>query len=157
VTAGPDARDWSQLGPVPGSFRDGLDGGVAGLRVAHSPDLGGRVEVAPEVAAAVRRAVEAPAEPGARVEEAGAAGVPEPPVLASGEVQARRKPAVSPRAPARHRSWQASAIRSSPSTTEPRTIPGIQPASPLISRLLRSWNSARSTTVGLPRCPASAS
>ncbi|GAA3622548.1 amidase [Streptomyces chitinivorans] len=69
VITGPDARDWSQLGPVPGSFRDGLDGGVAGLRVAYSPDLGGRVEVDREVAAAVRRAVEALEGLGARVEE----------------------------------------------------------------------------------------
>ena len=44
----------------------------------------------------------------------------------------------SPSAPARHRSWQASAIRSRPSTTVPHTMPGTQPASPLISRLLRS-------------------
>ncbi|MTE19190.1 amidase [Streptomyces sp. TRM43335] len=70
VITGPDARDWSQLGPVPGSFRDGLDEGVAGLRVAYSPDLGGRVTVDPEVAAAVRRAVEALEKLGARVEEA---------------------------------------------------------------------------------------
>ncbi|MGK5496990.1 amidase [Streptomyces sp. URMC 125] len=70
VVTGPDARDWSQLGPVPGSFRDGLDGGVAGLRVAYSPDLGGRAAVDAEVAAAVRRAAEALEELGARVEEA---------------------------------------------------------------------------------------
>ncbi|MEE1937931.1 amidase [Streptomyces sp. TRM 70361] len=74
VITGPDPRDWSQLGPVPGSFRDGLGGGVAGLRMAYSPDLGGRPEDAPEpspeVAGAVRRAVEVLAELGAEVEEA---------------------------------------------------------------------------------------
>ncbi|MFF3763054.1 amidase [Streptomyces sp. NPDC001922] len=70
VITGPDARDWSQLGRVPGSFRDALGGGVAGLRVAWSPDFGGRVAVDPQVAGAVRRAVDRLAELGARVEEA---------------------------------------------------------------------------------------
>ncbi|MER5974137.1 amidase [Streptomyces sp. NPDC002055] len=70
VITGPDARDWSQLGRVSGTFRDGLGGGVAGLRVAWSPDFGGRVAVDPQVAGAVRRAVERLAELGAHVEEA---------------------------------------------------------------------------------------
>ncbi|MCF6525998.1 amidase [Streptomyces sp. JJ36] len=70
VISTPDARDWSHLGPPPGAFRDGLSGGVSGLRVAFSPSFGGQVEVAPEVAAAVRRAVDRLAELGARVEEA---------------------------------------------------------------------------------------
>ncbi|MGW0532186.1 amidase [Streptomyces sp. NPDC003032] len=70
VITGPDARDWSQLGPVAGSFRSGLDGGVRGLRVAYSPSLGGQVAVRPAVAAAVRRAVESLAAQGAYVEEA---------------------------------------------------------------------------------------
>ncbi|GGR77745.1 amidase [Streptomyces aureoverticillatus] len=65
----PDARDWSHLGPAPGSFRDGLDGGVRGLRVAYSPTLGGQVAVRPAVAAAVRDAVEKLASLGAYVEE----------------------------------------------------------------------------------------
>ncbi|MCT2591194.1 amidase [Streptomyces sp. N2-109] len=69
VITGADPRDWSQLGPVTGSFRDGLSEGVAGLRIAYSPTLGGQVEVDPVVAAAVRRAVERLAELGARVEE----------------------------------------------------------------------------------------
>ncbi|RII19678.1 Acylamidase [Streptomyces sp. YIM 130001] len=69
VISGPDVRDWSQLAPPPGSFRDGLDGGVAGLRVAYSPTLGGQVNVQPAVAAAVRGAVERLAELGAYVEE----------------------------------------------------------------------------------------
>jgi aspartyl-tRNA(Asn)/glutamyl-tRNA(Gln) amidotransferase subunit A len=65
-----DARDWSQLAPVTGSFRDALDGGVAGLRVAYSPSFGGQVDVEPAVAEAVRRGVGLLAELGAHVEEA---------------------------------------------------------------------------------------
>ncbi len=70
VISGPDPRDWSGLAPQDGSFRDGLDDGVAGLRVAYSPDFGGAVAVDPGVAAAVRRAVDRLAELGARVEQA---------------------------------------------------------------------------------------
>ncbi|MBW1598677.1 amidase [Streptomyces sp. JJ38] len=70
VIGGADPRDWSALAPYPGNFRDQLAGGVAGLRIAYSPDFGGRVAVEPQVAAAVRRAVERLAELGARVEEA---------------------------------------------------------------------------------------
>lgn len=65
----PDPRDWSHLGPRPGSFRDGLGGGVRGLRVAYSPTLGGQVDVDPVVAEAVHRAVRQLAELGAHVEE----------------------------------------------------------------------------------------
>ncbi|MBW1603140.1 amidase [Streptomyces sp. JJ66] len=70
VIGATDPRDWSALAPPAGNFRDQLAGGVAGLRVAYSPDFGGRVRVAPGVAAAVRRAVDALAELGAHVEEA---------------------------------------------------------------------------------------
>ncbi|MFJ4788885.1 amidase [Streptomyces sp. NPDC088794] len=66
----PDARDWSALGPPPGSFAAGLGAGVRGLRVAYSPTLGGQVAVRPEVAAAVRQAVQGLAGLGAYVEEA---------------------------------------------------------------------------------------
>ncbi|MFF4522380.1 amidase [Streptomyces bluensis] len=69
VISGPDARDWSALGPVTGSFTDALRGGVHGLRVAYSPSLGGQVPVRPGVAAAVRRAVEQLAGLGAYVSE----------------------------------------------------------------------------------------
>lgn len=72
VISGPDWRDWSQLGPVEGSFREALSsggGGVDGLRVAYSPALGGTAVVDPEVAASVRRAVDLLAELGAVVEE----------------------------------------------------------------------------------------
>ncbi|KAB1142700.1 amidase [Streptomyces luteolifulvus] len=70
VIAAPDSRDWSALGPPPGSFALGLSGGVRGLRFAYSPSLGGQVAVRPAVAAAVRRAVERLASLGAYVEEA---------------------------------------------------------------------------------------
>lgn len=70
VVAGPDARDWSGLGPTPGSFVDALAGGVRGLRIAYSPSLGGQVAVQPGVALAVRRAVEGLAGLGAYVSEA---------------------------------------------------------------------------------------
>ncbi|GAB2742545.1 amidase [Streptomyces bullii] len=69
VIGHPDSRDWSALGPAPGSFTEGLSGGVHGLRVAYSPSLGGQVAVRPAVAQAVRRAVERLAELGAYVEE----------------------------------------------------------------------------------------
>ncbi|MGI5352592.1 amidase [Streptomyces sp. CA-250714] len=73
VITTPDPRDWSHLGPVPHSFRGALAAGaegVRGLRVAFSPDFGGRVRVDPEVAAAVRGAVALLEELGAVVEEA---------------------------------------------------------------------------------------
>ncbi|GAB2845677.1 amidase [Streptomyces deserti] len=69
VIGHPDSRDWSALGPPPGSLADGLAGGVHGLRVAYSPTLGGQVAVRPAVAEAVRRAVQRLAELGAYVEE----------------------------------------------------------------------------------------
>ncbi|MEU7380060.1 MULTISPECIES: amidase [unclassified Streptomyces] len=65
----PDARDWSALGPAPGSFTQALAGGVRGLRVAYSPSLGGQVPVRPAVATAVRRAVAGLADLGAYVTE----------------------------------------------------------------------------------------
>ncbi|GAU68040.1 putative amidase [Streptomyces sp. NBRC 110611] len=69
VITGADWRDWSQLAPAAGSFREALAGPVSGLRVAYSPSLGWDVPVAPAVAAAVRGAVEALAGLGASVEE----------------------------------------------------------------------------------------
>lgn len=70
VITGADSRDWSQLAPPSAGFREASLGGVRGLRVAYSPDFGGRVDVAPAVAAGVRRAVERLEELGAVVEEA---------------------------------------------------------------------------------------
>ncbi|WP_420033817.1 amidase [Streptomyces sp. cg28] len=69
VISGPDPRDWSGLGPAGGSFREGIEGGVRGLRVAFSPSLGGQVAVRAPVAAVVRAAVERLAGLGAYVEE----------------------------------------------------------------------------------------
>ncbi|MGA5563387.1 amidase [Streptomyces platensis] len=69
VICGADWRDWSQLGPAAGSFREALAGPVSGLRVAFSPSLGWDVPVAPDVAAAVRSAVDTLAGLGAVVEE----------------------------------------------------------------------------------------
>ncbi|WP_415952190.1 amidase [Streptomyces sp. KLOTTS4A1] len=70
VIGGADHRDWSALAPPEGSFREGLDAGVRGLRIAYSPSFGGQVAVDPRVAAAVRAAVERLAGLGAYVEEA---------------------------------------------------------------------------------------
>ncbi|MET7766043.1 amidase [Streptomyces sp. NPDC005336] len=72
VISGPDWRDWSQLAPPEGGFRDAVTAGggsVDGLRVAYSPALGGSAAVDPEVAAAVRRAVDLLEGLGAVVEE----------------------------------------------------------------------------------------
>ncbi|UNS97183.1 amidase [Streptomyces tubbatahanensis] len=72
IISAPDPRDWSHLGPAPHSFRGALAAGaegVRGLRVAYSPDFGGRVRVAPDVASAVRGAVALLEELGAVVEE----------------------------------------------------------------------------------------
>ncbi|RNF97665.1 amidase [Streptomyces botrytidirepellens] len=72
VITGPDWRDWSQLGPLGGSFREAISAGggsIDGLRVAYSPTMGGAAAVDPEVAAAVRRAVDLLDGLGAVVEE----------------------------------------------------------------------------------------
>lgn len=53
------------------------------------------------------------------------------------QADARSKRSVSPLAPPIHTSWQAAAISSRPSTTLPKTLPGTQPWSPLMSRLFR--------------------
>ncbi|MEX2647501.1 MAG: amidase [Alphaproteobacteria bacterium] len=67
VLARPDGRDWYALPPDDRDYLDGLDGGVEGLRVAFSPNLG-FVRVDPDVAAAVARAVAVLGELGAVVE-----------------------------------------------------------------------------------------
>jgi aspartyl-tRNA(Asn)/glutamyl-tRNA(Gln) amidotransferase subunit A len=63
-----DARDWSALATPTGSFLDGLDDGVAGLRLAYSSTLGFGVND-PEVEALVLAAVTVLADAGAVVEE----------------------------------------------------------------------------------------
>lgn len=52
VIAAPDCRDWTALPPDPIDYAAALAGGVHGLRVAYSPDLG-YVSVDPEIADAV--------------------------------------------------------------------------------------------------------
>lgn len=68
LLTGFDPRDWSALPGPTAPFADGLDDGVAGLRVAYSPTLGFGVND-PEVGSIVRTAVSALAEAGAHVEE----------------------------------------------------------------------------------------
>lgn len=63
-----DARDWSALPTPSRSFLDGLDRGVAGLRIGFSPNLG-FVRNDPDVDAAVRAAVAVLADAGAVVDE----------------------------------------------------------------------------------------
>ena len=69
VITGFDARDWSAMPTPTSSFADGLDRGVAGLRIGYSADLG-FVHNDADVAAAVRAAVDVLAGLGAEVDEA---------------------------------------------------------------------------------------
>jgi aspartyl-tRNA(Asn)/glutamyl-tRNA(Gln) amidotransferase subunit A len=68
VLAEPDVRDWTSLPPEDVDYVDALGGGVEGLRVAFSPDLG-YVSVQPEVQEAVRAAVRVFEDMGAEVEQ----------------------------------------------------------------------------------------
>lgn len=68
VVTGFDPRDWSTMPTPTGSFLDGLDAGVAGLRIAYSPNLG-YVHNDPQVDAAVRLAAAVLADAGAHVDE----------------------------------------------------------------------------------------
>lgn len=68
VLCGFDSRDWSALPTPEGSFLDGLEDGVQGLRVAFSATLG-YVHNDPEIEALVRTAVGLLADQGADVEE----------------------------------------------------------------------------------------
>lgn len=68
IVAGFDSRDWSALPTPTRSFVDGIEQGVAGMRVAYSANLGyGHND--PEVTRIVRRAVDVLADAGAIVEE----------------------------------------------------------------------------------------
>jgi aspartyl-tRNA(Asn)/glutamyl-tRNA(Gln) amidotransferase subunit A len=68
VVAQPDSFDWQSLPQSATGYRSSLEDGVAGLRVAFSPNLGyGNVD--PEVAAAARAAAHTFAALGAHVEE----------------------------------------------------------------------------------------
>ena len=64
----PDARDWTSLPPDARDYTVGLEEGVRGLRIAYSPTLGYANNVHPEIAAAVRAAVDVLASLGAHVE-----------------------------------------------------------------------------------------
>jgi aspartyl-tRNA(Asn)/glutamyl-tRNA(Gln) amidotransferase subunit A len=66
--AQPDARDWQQLPPAARSFGAGLEDGVAGLRIAFSPELG-FAAVDPEIAGLVAQAAAAFAALGAHVDQ----------------------------------------------------------------------------------------
>jgi aspartyl-tRNA(Asn)/glutamyl-tRNA(Gln) amidotransferase subunit A len=68
VISGFDARDCTAMPTPPKSFLDGLDNGVAGLRIAFSPNFG-FVRNDPEVDAAVRAALDVIASAGAEVDE----------------------------------------------------------------------------------------
>jgi aspartyl-tRNA(Asn)/glutamyl-tRNA(Gln) amidotransferase subunit A len=69
VMARPDPRDWYALPPGPADYRDGLEDGVRGLRIAYAPTIAG-APVEPAVAEAVAAAARIFAELGATVEEA---------------------------------------------------------------------------------------
>lgn len=66
--AGPDQRDMTSIDAAPENYLAHLDDGVAGLRVAYSPDLG-YLKVDDEVATSVRNAVQAFTDAGCIVEE----------------------------------------------------------------------------------------
>lgn len=70
VMAGPDPRDWRSLPAEPRDYTIGLDGGVRGMRIGLSLDLG-HVTAEPEVAALVAAAAKRFEELGAHVEEVG--------------------------------------------------------------------------------------
>ncbi len=65
----PDARDWFALPHDPREYREGLEDGVKGLRIAYSANLG-YAEVETEIAALARKAAMRFAKLGAHVEEA---------------------------------------------------------------------------------------
>ncbi len=68
VMADPDPRDWQSLPKPTEDYVAATAGGVAGWRIAYSPDLG-YAKVDPEIAALVRTAVRRFEEMGAIVEE----------------------------------------------------------------------------------------
>ena len=67
VIAHPDHRDWYQAPPLGIDYRNGLEDGVKGLRIAYSPTLG-YARVDPEIAQLVEKSVRTFAELGADVE-----------------------------------------------------------------------------------------
>ena len=67
IVARPDGRDWYANAPTRTVWSDGLDDGIAGLRIAFSPNLG-YAAVQPEVASLVEDAVRRLSDLGAHVE-----------------------------------------------------------------------------------------
>jgi aspartyl-tRNA(Asn)/glutamyl-tRNA(Gln) amidotransferase subunit A len=70
VLAQPDVRDWSVLAPPTDSFLDHLGGGVTGLRIAVSTDLGFGTPVDPQITRALTDAARTFEDLGAHVEHA---------------------------------------------------------------------------------------
>ncbi|WP_067461128.1 amidase [Actinomadura macra] len=70
VLAGPDPRSPIALETPGAAFAGPLDGGLAGMRLAWSPDLGGTVPVDPAVTGVLEPAVKVFADLGGTVEEA---------------------------------------------------------------------------------------
>jgi aspartyl-tRNA(Asn)/glutamyl-tRNA(Gln) amidotransferase subunit A len=68
VISEPDVRDWHALPYDAVDYREDLEAGVKGLRIAYSPDLG-FVDVDAEIAAAVKDALSVFEDLGAQVEE----------------------------------------------------------------------------------------
>ena len=68
VTARPDPRDWEQAPARDIDFRDGLDGGIEGMRIGYSRTLG-YANVEPEIAALVENGARVFESLGARLEE----------------------------------------------------------------------------------------
>ena len=68
VIARPDARDWYQAPPLDIDYREGLDDGVKGLRIAYSRTLG-YARVDPDVAEKVEQGARLFESLGARVDE----------------------------------------------------------------------------------------
>ncbi len=68
VLSEPDSREWASLPPLGSRYGDALDGGVEGLRIAFSPDLG-YVDVDADVAAAAAAAAAAFEALGGHVEQ----------------------------------------------------------------------------------------
>ena len=69
VTAGPDDRDRLSLEKPAPHYRDELNAGISGLRIAWSPDLGYVDNLDPEVASITAKAAAVYESLGAHVEE----------------------------------------------------------------------------------------
>lgn len=69
VLARPDARDWMSLPAENANYTKGLKRGVKGMTFAYSPKLGFDVDVEPDVAKGVKKAVKSLRKAGAKVIE----------------------------------------------------------------------------------------